>query len=370
MKLLRLVLALAAFSLPCAAVTADGAMWSDTSEENKTCIPLEDIRSFYKFMPLSQPRGSGTRAVGNGTVTLIFGPGPGELRIHGLRCMLSHPVRPDDKGDLLISRTDLLKLIDPVLRPTYITNRRAVRTVIIDPGHGGHDTGTVTDHIRESNIVLMVAGKLATELKKRGVEVLMTRESNQHVSDQTRVDTATGVEDAVFISLHINKGRSDMCGAEIYTASPAEPGEQSRPANEHDAANAALAVALQAALVHKAGAGDGGCRRAHYSLLNSLNCPAALVELGYATNPEEAEQLNSEEYQSRLALALADGIVTYKDVMNPETQLKALPPPPPPPPAEPVKVEPSKKSTQSAKKGSSRKRRPATRKKTDKSRRR
>lgn len=362
MNLLRLLLALAVLPLPCSAVTADGAMWSTTEGENSSYIPLEDIRSFYKLMPIAQPRGSTTRAVGNGTVTLIFGPSPGELSIHGLRCTLSHPTRPDDKGDLLVSRTDLLKLIDPVLRPTYIANRRAVKTVIIDPGHGGHDVGTVTDHIRESNVVLMVAGKLAAELKKRGLEVQLTREDNRHLSDQSRVDFAGHAENAIFISLHLNSGRSDIRGAETYTAAPAAPGEQVRPANEHDAANAALAVALQAALVHKAEAKDGGCRRARYSLLNSLSCPAALVELGYATHPEEAELLNTDEYQNRLALALADGITTFAGVMNPETQLKALPPPPPPP-AEPTKVEPPKKKAEPEKKTTPRRRRPATRRK-------
>lgn len=364
MKCFALFLALAGLSLPCFAVTADGAMWNSADKENSGYIALEEIRSFYKFMPIAQPRDRAGRAVGNGTVTLIFGPAPAELSIHGLRCELSHPTRSDDKGDLLVSRTDLLKLIDPVLRPTYITNRRPVRTVIIDPGHGGHDPGTVTDSIRESNVVLMVAGKLAAELKKRGMEVQLTREDNRHLSDQFRVDMAARAENAVFISLHLNKGRSDMRGAETYTAAPAEPGEEVRPVNEHDAANAALAVALQAAMVHRAEAKDGGCRRSRYSLLNSLSCPAALVELGYATHPEEAELLSSDEYQNRLALALADGISTFAGVMNPETQLKALPPPPPPP-AEPAKVDaPVKKADTGNKKASPRKRRPAARKKS------
>lgn len=358
MKSLVLLLALAGMVLPCAAVTADGAMWNTTSVENVGYVPLEDIRSFYKLMPIAQLKGSGTRAVGNGTITLIFGPGSREVSIHGLRCTLSHPTRPDDKGDLLVSKTDLLKLIDPVLRPTYIAGRKNIKTVVIDPGHGGHDSGTVTDYTREAHVALMVAGKLAGELRQRGLEVKLTREVNQHVSDQSRLDMANRAADALFISLHLNSGRSDVSGIETYTVAPAAPGETERPANEYDAANAALAVALQSALVTKAEAKDGGCRRAHYSLLSSLHCPAALVELGYATNEAEAERLNSDEYQSKLALALADGIAAFAAVMNPETQLKALPPPPPPP-AEPAKVEPPKKKAAPAKKATPRKRRPA-----------
>lgn len=362
MKWLTLLLALAGLALPCAAVTADGAMWNTTSVENVGYVPLEDIRSFYKLMPIPQPKGSGTRAVGNGTITLIFGPGPRELRIQGLNCMLCHPTRPDDKGDILISKIDLLNLIDPVLRPTYIANRRSVKSVILDPGHGGHDAGTVTERVREAQVSLMVASKLAVELKKRGMEVRLTREANHHVSDQSRVDIAMQTENAIFISLHVNSGRSDRRGVETYTVTPAESNTEKRPANEYDAANAALAVALQAALVHKAEACDGGCRRVRYSLLSSLNCPAALVELGYATHSEEAELLTSDEYQTRLALALAEGISAFAAVMNPETQLKALPPPPPPP-AEPAKVEPPKKKAEPVKKSTPRKRRPARQKK-------
>ena len=104
-------------------------------------VPLEDLRSFYKLMPL-QPKGrkvAGQRMLGNGEVELVFGPAPRELYIQGRLCALSHPVQEDASGDLLVSRTDVLQVIEPVLRPTYIANRRAVRTVVIDPGHGGSD---------------------------------------------------------------------------------------------------------------------------------------------------------------------------------------------------------------------------------------
>lgn len=363
MSLFRLCAALL-LVLPCHGVTADGAMWHATSVDDVGYVPLEDLRSFYKLMPLPQPAESAARAVGNGSVTLVFGPSPRDIRIQGIRCVLSHPIREDDKGDLLISRVDMLKLIDPILRPTYIANRRAIGTVVLDPGHGGHDTGTVTEQVREADVALLVANKLAAELGKRNIKVRLTREDNRHMSDQSRVDAVNGAEAPIFISLHLNSGRSDSHGAETYTTAPAIPPQTPRPANEHDAANAALAMALQAAMVGKAEAHDGGCRRAHYSLLNSLNCPAARVELGYATHQEEAAQLCSDEYQNKLAHALADGICAFAAVMNPETRLKALPPPPPPPP-EPAKVDPPEKKAEPAKESSTpRKRRPAPRRKS------
>lgn len=366
---LSCLLALLLATVPCGGVTADGSMWNATSVGDVGYVPLEDLRSFYKLMPIAQPRESALRAVGNGALTLIFGPEPRDISIQGIRCVLSHPVRENDKGDLLVSKTDLIKLIDPILRPTYITNRRTVKTVILDPGHGGYDTGSVTEQVREADVALLVAGKLATELRKRGVQVRLTREDNRHMSDQSRIDTISGAEAPIFISLHLNSGRSDMSGVETYTTTPAQLGTSEKPANEHDAANAALAMALQAAVVTKAEARDGGCRRAHYSLLNSLDCPAARVELGYTTHPDEAARLNSDEYQNRLAMALADGITAFATVMNPETTLKALPPPPPPPP-EPAVVEPPKKKTEPPKKAAPRKRRAAPRRNSSRQRRR
>lgn len=350
--------------VPAVAVTTDGAMWQAADAEDAGFVTLEEIRSFYKLMPLPRPRGSATRSVGNGALTLEFGPNPRDLKIHGLHFTLTHPVRTDEKGELLVSKTDLVKLIDPVLRPTYIPNRRAVKTVILDPGHGGHDAGTVTEHVREADAVLLLAGNLANELKKRGFQVKLTREINRYLSEQARVDSIGDAEDAIFISLHLNSGRSDVSGIQTYTLQPSAPGKDGRPANEFDAMNTALAVSLQASLLDKTKAQDGGCRRVHYSLLSSVKCPAAHVELGYATNTKEAQALNSDEYRNLLVTALADGISVFSATMNPENQLKALPPPPPPPP-EPVKVEPPKKKAEppAKKKSTPRRRKPAQRSK-------
>lgn len=342
MKRALLCLAALALLLPAPAVTGDGAMWNATSVGDVGYLPLEDLRSFYKLLPLQAAQG--TRAVGNGAVSLVFGPGARELRINGIRCVLSHPVKDVvTNQDLLISKADMVKLIDPVLRPTYIANRRLVKTIVIDPGHGGHDAGTVTPQVREADVTLLVGNKLAEELRKRGFHAVLTHDVNRYQSDQQRVDVANGALDAVYVGLHLNSGRSDIRGAETYTVDPAEPSAKGLPGNEYDAANAALALALQSALVQQCGTPDGGCRRAHYSLLSSLNCPAAMVELGYATNAQEGAMLNTEAYQSRLAAALADALERFAAVMTPETVLKsAVAPAAAEEPAAPAAVEAGK----------------------------
>lgn len=317
--------------------------WHIRELEGVEYVPLEDLRSFYKLMPL-QPKGRkvvGQRMVGNGEVELRFGPAPRELFIQGYLCMLSHPVQEDSSGDLLISTSDVQNVIEPVLRPTYIPNRQAVRTVVLDPAHGGHDTGTVTPYAREADVALVVATKLGAELRKRGYEVILTQEHNQYLSPQARVDKANAAPAAIFVSLHLNSGRSDMKGVQTYTIAPASKGEKPLPGHEFCQSSMALAMALQSTLIDKAEAVDGGCRRAHYSPLNSLRCPSVMVELGYATHPEEGTRLSGEEYQLKLVSALAAGVDAYARTANPATVLQVQKAPVVETPAEPVKVEPA-----------------------------
>lgn len=333
----------AADSAAPAMLPASVGTWHLREIDGVAYVPLEDLRSFYKLMPL-QPKGrkvAGQRLLGNGEVELLFGPAPRELFIQNRLCVLTHPVLQDASGDLLVSRSDVLNLIEPVLRPTYIANRRAVRTVVLDPAHGGHDTGTVTPYAREADVALTVAARLGAELRKRGYEVLLTQEQNQYQSPQVRVDKANSAPAAIFLSLHLNSGRSDMKGAQTYTLAPLGKNEKPLPGHEFSQSSMALAMALQSAMVEKAGAEDGGCRRAHYSPLNSLRCPSVMVELGYATNPEEGTRLSSEEYQLKVVNALADGVDAYARVMNPATVLQVQKAPVVEPPAAPVKVEPA-----------------------------
>ncbi|MBR4107142.1 MAG: N-acetylmuramoyl-L-alanine amidase [Akkermansia sp.] len=303
------------------------SVWHNTMVDGVNYLPLEDVRSFYKLLPLPRRDGgeqAARAAVGNAETELIFGPGERELRICGLRWELSHPLKEAPNGDLLISRLDVTSIIEPILRPTYISGRKLIRTVVLDAGHGGHDSGIITPKVREADTTLIIARKLATELRKRGLHVLLTREQNQYLSAQQRVDIANKESDALFLSLHLNTGRSDTSGIETYTLTPTRPG------NKCDAASTALATALQASLLRHSKAKDGGCHHAHYSILSSIQCPAALVELGYATHEEESAKLATDDYHSTLSMALADGITAFAARMNPEAILQAIPKAPPP----------------------------------------
>ena len=112
--------------------------------------------------------------------------------------------------------------------------------------------------------------------------------------------------------------------------------------------------ALHSHLLTATKAADGACRRVHYSLLNTVNCPAAMVLVGYGTHKQEAAALAGEDYRAELVSGLANGIASFCAAISPKAQLKPAHaeeiPPPPAPPAAPAKpAKPDTKKTTPAK---------------------
>lgn len=287
---------------------------------------VEELRSFYKFTTGVQPLHKGALAtMALDGLRLELGPGRRELNIGGQRLELAYPLLREQNGQLLISREDWISWVDPILRPTYIPGRSAVRCVVLDPALGGSDDEASS---REAAITLQVAQRLKTELEAQGYQVILTRTGDYFLSDQQRVNIANAARNALFLSLHLNSGRADFRGARVYTLAPAAPHDAPRPGDARRSSQAALAYAVQSALVRQAGAEDGGCHHAHYSLLSSISCPAVWVELGYATHEQEGAALATPTYQDTLAQALALGIATYAKVADPATSIPIQEAPP------------------------------------------
>lgn len=295
---------------------------------------VDELRSFYKLSTGIKSTRKGAYAIGNSDVSVELGSGAREMRIGGILVELVHPMHKTPAGEWLISREDWIASIDPILRPTYIQDRQTVQTVVIDAGHGGHDTGEVSGQLNEAEIALQMARKLQTALEKMGYKTILTRTEGKFLSDQQRVELANAAgPNAIFLSLHINGGRSDFRGSSVYTLAP---GQDNRPGHVRQSAHAALAYALQSAMVSRAGTADAGCKRAHYSLLSSITCPAAWIELGYATHSQEGISLTNAAYQDTLAQALAQGVATYAAVANPAAKIPVQTPPPRVPVKHPV----------------------------------
>ncbi|MDB4506526.1 N-acetylmuramoyl-L-alanine amidase [Akkermansiaceae bacterium] len=291
-------------------------------------VSLKQVQKFYKFPTLTQ---SGSRIeMKNKDITLKFTTGAQEVLMNNVKFIFSNPISAIN-GSYHISVTDLLKIVDPILRPASIASANAFDTVIIDPGHGGGDPGGSSRYGTEASYNLRVARMLKDHLTKLKFKVVMTRNSNTFLTLQQRVAIANKYQNAVFVSIHFNtvgsRGASRARGIETFTLSPvgvAHYGRalkssdfQSKAGNRQDSANIALATAVHWGTrmkLKKAGIDvpDRGIRRARFSVLTGVKHPAILLEGGFLSHPTESRLIHSPAYQKALASSICDSIVFYR----------------------------------------------------------
>jgi N-acetylmuramoyl-L-alanine amidase len=220
------------------------------------------------------------------------------------------------------------------------------KIVVIDPGHGGKDSGAVGyKRKKEKDIVLSVAKKVYKELKKRGYKVYMTRTKDYFVTLRNRTKMANKKMADIFISIHANAAprRSkylSMKGVETFFLSQAKSKRAKRVAaienkadmgslsyfskqtflnflnREKIIASNKLAIDLHKNILyslrhHFKDTKDGGVREGPFWVLVGALMPAVLIEIGYITNPTEAKRLSNPYYQKLLARGIADGIDSY-----------------------------------------------------------
>ena len=255
--------------------------------------------------------------------------------MNGVKFVFSNPVAT--QGDkTYVSRMDLAKLIDPVLRPSFIQKAGEFRTVILDPGHGGKDPGATNSLGNESTYNYKVAEKTKALLESKGYKVILTRDSASYLSLQERVNFANAVqENAIFISIHFNSGGRAARGIETFTLSPpgvSHYGRDFKPAdnqfvagNEHDSANIALATAVHGKILRHLGQNtfDRGIKRARFSVLSGVKHPAILLEGGFMTHPYEARLIDNEAYRNQISLSILEAVDKYRFAVSVKPPVKA-----------------------------------------------
>jgi len=180
------------------------------------------------------------------------------------------------------------------------------RLIVIDPGHGGTDSGAVHNGLTEKILTLDIALRLRTLLEQRGWIVKMTRETDRDVygpnaSDvdelQARVDVANNAGARLFVSIHCNASTSSVpSGTTSYWYKP-----QDKP----------LAEAIQHRLIALLGTKDDGIVRERLYVVRRTTMPATLVETAFVSNPDDAARLRSPAFRQEIALGIADGIQDY-----------------------------------------------------------
>jgi len=312
-----------------AAANPGGWGWETKKIDGRDHVSTSSIMRFYNFRNVSR----------SGKMLILENPDRPRIEVkfeinghiclmNNVKFVLSHPIVEED-GKVWVSRVDLSKLIDPVLRPSYIPNAGNFNTVILDPGHGGKDPGATNSLGTEAFYNLKLSGLAKRKLEARGFRVLMTRSSDRFLSLQERVDFANSVKDpAVFISIHFNAGGSHARGIETFTLSP--PGVSHygrdlraddfrvRAGNQQDSANIALATALHGSALTRLGQNtfDRGIKRARFNVLSGVRHPAVLFEGGFMSHPQEARLIHNERYQDALATAIADAVVRYRAAVS------------------------------------------------------
>ena len=319
-----LLLCLALTSLTHAAT----AGWDVVRIGGRDYVSVDSIKKFYLFKKLTR---TGSSAIlENDKVVMKLSLDGNECLMNNVKFVFSNNIETLD-GKIYVSRIDLAKLIDPVLRPNFIRKAGDFRTVIIDAGHGGKDPGATSSVGEEAKFTLALAKRLKGLLQSKGFIVKLTRETDRYFSLQERVDIANAIqENAIFISLHFNSGGRSARGIETFTLSP--PGvshygsdfkasdAQTRNGNEHDSGNIALATALHGSVLRRLGKNtfDRGIKRARFSVLSGVRHPAVLFEGGFLTHPYEGRLIANDSFQAAIAAGMVDAIARYRFAVGPK----------------------------------------------------
>jgi N-acetylmuramoyl-L-alanine amidase len=220
---------------------------------------------------------------------------------------------------------------------------RQVRTVIVDPGHGGSDPGAIgVGGLREKDVTLRLSKLLATKLRSMGFQVVTTRDKDRSVSLEERTFIAEAENGDVFVSLHANAAkRRSVQGIETYypdenherhslRVAMRENGVSRDQLNELQRTLAKLRIGeispyskrlaslvqgqLARALPSRYGKiQDLGAKKGPFYVLFLSNMPAILVEAGFVTNKSDAKRLRNADYLDSVATQISMGLKRYRD---------------------------------------------------------
>ena len=224
--------------------------------------------------------------------------------------------------------------------------------VVIDAGHGGVDTGATHEHQKESDIVLSVSKKLEELLKNDSrFRSSSTRTKDHFLSLEERVELANKSQADLFLSIHVNWSEdTSIKGPEIYFQNQLPPDEESlflasrenqgkkvnssRMASGSESDLAAILEDLKRnTRIRQSGIlsekieqawpaeqrykkNKTTIRQAPFFVISNLNMPSCLIELGYISNSKDRELLTNEDYQKKLASAIYNGLINYKELSD------------------------------------------------------
>jgi N-acetylmuramoyl-L-alanine amidase len=304
--------------------TADAADWQIIKVNGQDYLSVENISKFYGLPGEVVPAAGDKVQTDTVKNPLEFVQGSREVVINGVRSWLCFPLIEHD-GKFLVSRTDVAKTIDPLVRPHRVPNVGNVETVVLDPGHGGHDKGAVCRYGNEKDFALDVARKLRPLLQAKGLRVIMTREGDYFVPLDVRAQIANAARNSIFVSIHFNATNDDpdATGFEIFSFTPRGAPSTSDNAvaptalsvqagNVVDNQSLALSACIYHSVLGHIPEFDRGIKRARFAVLRLTRVPAVLIEGGFLTERGESKLIATQDWRAKLAAAISVGIENYR----------------------------------------------------------
>ena len=315
---------LVTFALGMAGAQAD---WQLKRFDGRDYVRLDEIAEFYGL-----PRGVSPQDkmvfLNRGKKSLKLTQDSRQVQLNGVNYWLSFPVIQRE-DDYWISRMDLGKTIEPAFRPEMVQDVKSFTSVILDPGHGGHDKGASSPYEVEKNFSLDVARRVRNELQKAGLRVFMTRNNDAFVELHDRANLANSKLNSIFVSLHFNASPNfEATGLEIFCVSP-----RGSPSTEYDELlvrdmvqefgndNEVQSFTLASAIYHALQGSsltmfDRGVKRARFAVLRLTKMPAVLVEGGFLSNSRDARLVADTAWRDKYARAIAAGILEYRKLAD------------------------------------------------------
>ena len=277
----------------------------------------------------------------DGCRKVVIVPGFSVADVDGRRVNLAYPAI-FHRGELMVP-SELFTTVQKVIAaPPPV--RPPLREVILDPGHGGRDSGAVgLAGLLEKDVALSVALRLKRLLEARGIRVTMTRTNDRFIPLLQRSSAANRSGADLFLSIHANASRSRAAsGIETFALSwgISDSFRAGKAASRHDPADilegaagsmgstaertvfrahmseqrrrsSSVARILQSEMVRMLGGNDRGVKLRNFSVLRETYIPAALVEVGFISHPATERRMRTSAYRQRIAEALAAGICSY-----------------------------------------------------------
>lgn len=182
-------------------------------------------------------------------------------------------------------------------------------TVVIDPGHGGKDSGAVAeDKTTEKSLTLRLAPRVEAMLRAKGYNVIMTRSTDEFIALSERAAIANRNNADIFVSIHFNSaGSASPYGIEVLYAS-----ENDVELKKNAGDQTLLAKEVLNAVLRETGANSRGIKnRPELAVLRRTNMTACLIEGGFMSNPAELQKLKNDSYLDKLAKGIVTGIENY-----------------------------------------------------------